>query len=81
MNKFLEPIIREFIKTVPKVEYAFAYGSAVSPQKGYDYKNKKLPMVDLIFAVNDIEEWHNLNLKMNKNVFYHFFNFYSIIVD
>lgn len=28
-------------------------------------------MIDVIIAVDDIEEWHNENIKINKNV--HFF--------
>lgn len=47
------PNILKFIGTFPKSDLIFAYGSAVQPQKNYDYQ-KQPPMIDLIIAVDDI---------------------------
>ncbi|OZJ05103.1 hypothetical protein BZG36_01358 [Bifiguratus adelaidae] len=43
------------------IRYAFAYGSGVFAQKGYDLENK--PMVDFIFGVSHPSHWHYLNLQ------------------
>ncbi|CAG8444725.1 4170_t:CDS:2, partial [Acaulospora colombiana] len=60
--------LREKLKKVlhsfnAPVRYAFAYGSGVFPQKGYEGK----PMLDFIFAVNHPQHWHSLNIKQNRN--------------
>ena len=49
-----------FLKTVPIVQHAFAYGSGIFPQKGlYESGGKgKGPMLDFIFAVEDPSSWH-----------------------
>ncbi|KAF9186860.1 Mitochondrial translocator assembly and maintenance protein 41 [Haplosporangium sp. Z 767] len=47
------------------IRYAFAYGSGVFAQKGYDGKQK--PMVDFIFAVSHPQHWHSLNLQANPH--------------
>ncbi|KAI1306471.1 Mitochondrial translocator assembly and maintenance protein 41 [Mortierella claussenii] len=47
------------------IRYAFAYGSGVFAQKGYD--GKKKPMVDFIFAVSHPQHWHSLNLQANPH--------------
>jgi translocator assembly and maintenance protein 41 len=73
--------IKEILQHFPPVELAFAYGSGVFVQKGYDYsslssssssfplkeKNQKtsLPMVDFIFVVENSELWHKENLSRN----------------
>lgn len=59
----LSPRARElsaFLKTLPVVQHAFAYGSGIFPQKGlYESGGKgKGPMLDFIFAVEDPESWH-----------------------
>ncbi|CAG8448888.1 9803_t:CDS:10 [Diversispora eburnea] len=59
-NEKLKKILHNF--NAP-IRYAFAYGSGVFSQKGYDEK----PMVDFIFAVSYPQHWHSLNLKQNKN--------------
>ena len=43
-----------------KPDFAFAYGSGVSKQKGYADGEK--PMVDLVFGVNDSRGWHEKNM-------------------
>lgn len=64
---FDEKDIDELLCQYPDVEVAFAYGSGVLRQSGYDYKedSSKLPMIDLVFAVKNAEKWHEENLKMN----------------
>ncbi|CAG8486769.1 16794_t:CDS:2 [Acaulospora morrowiae] len=47
------------------IRYAFAYGSGVFPQKGYEGKPK--PMMDFIFAVNHPQHWHSLNINQNRS--------------
>ncbi|OAD74633.1 hypothetical protein PHYBLDRAFT_155096 [Phycomyces blakesleeanus NRRL 1555(-)] len=47
------------------VRYAFAYGSGVFHQSGYD-QNKK-PMMDFIFGVSHPEHWHALNMQQNPH--------------
>ncbi|KAG0306792.1 Mitochondrial translocator assembly and maintenance protein 41 [Dissophora globulifera] len=47
------------------IRYAFAYGSGVFAQMGYD--GKKKPMVDFIFAVSHPQHWHSLNLQANPH--------------
>ncbi|KAF9099233.1 Mitochondrial translocator assembly and maintenance protein 41 [Mortierella sp. GBA35] len=47
------------------IRYAFAYGSGVFAQKGYD--SKKKPMVDFIFGVSHPQHWHSLNLQANPH--------------
>ncbi|KAG9303431.1 hypothetical protein G9A89_013757 [Geosiphon pyriformis] len=43
------------------IRYAFAYGSGVFPQRGYD-SSKSKPMIDFIFGVSHPQHWHSLNL-------------------
>ncbi|KAF9291471.1 Mitochondrial translocator assembly and maintenance protein 41 [Mortierella alpina] len=47
------------------IRYAFAYGSGVFAQKGYD--GKKKPMVDFIFGVSHPQHWHSLNIQANPH--------------
>ncbi|KAK3837698.1 MAG: mitochondrial matrix Mmp37-domain-containing protein [Linnemannia elongata] len=47
------------------IRYAFAYGSGVFAQKGYE--GKKKPMVDFIFGVSHPQHWHSLNLQANPH--------------
>ncbi|KAI7862574.1 mitochondrial matrix Mmp37-domain-containing protein [Spinellus fusiger] len=47
------------------IRYAFAYGSGVFQQKGYDLK--KQPTVDFIFGVSHPEHWHALNMQQNPH--------------
>jgi translocator assembly and maintenance protein 41 len=81
--KMLADEIKEILQHFPPVELAFAYGSGVFAQEGYDYssltgsssaaeKNKKksmsdLPMVDFIFVVEDSQSWHAENLIRNSS--------------
>lgn len=68
------PYLQSVLKTLPKVDFAFGYGSGVFKQTGYDDKlsdssnPSKLPtpMIDFIVGVNDPCEWHKQNLKLNS---------------
>lgn len=57
----------EILSQFPKVESAFAYGSGVVQQASYDYKNGEFPMLDLIFVVDNAEEWHRENIAINSS--------------
>lgn len=60
--------IKYLLSSFPEVEFAFAYGSGVVQQSGYDYSKKNsMPMVDLIFVVKDSEKWHEKNMNLNPN--------------
>ena len=61
--------IHDVLKQFPPISFAFAYGSGVIAQKSYDYKKKgsDLPMIDLIFAVDDPIEWHEENMRLNSS--------------
>jgi mitochondrial translocator assembly and maintenance protein 41 len=55
----------------PPVELAFAYGSGVFTQAGYEAPSGKPggpapPMVDLVFAVADPLSWHAANLAAHR---------------
>ncbi|CDS03294.1 hypothetical protein LRAMOSA00696 [Lichtheimia ramosa] len=47
------------------IRYAFAYGSGVFRQNGYDTKKK--PMLDFIFGVSHPGHWHALNMQQNPH--------------
>ncbi|KAI6101862.1 mitochondrial matrix Mmp37-domain-containing protein [Pisolithus sp. B1] len=70
----LEQIVRSFDAPV---RYAFAYGSGVFEQTGYDHVDGDIvdtskpkrkqnradkPMLDFIFAVNHPDHWHSINM-------------------
>lgn len=59
----------EVLEAFPEVDLAFAYGSGAVRQGSYDYDagimsgDVELPMLDIIFAVEDSEAWHKANKK------------------
>eukprot|EP01098_Paradermamoeba_levis_P013389 TRINITY_DN6097_c0_g1_i1.p1 TRINITY_DN6097_c0_g1~~TRINITY_DN6097_c0_g1_i1.p1 ORF type:complete len:324 (-),score=40.56 TRINITY_DN6097_c0_g1_i1:55-1026(-) len=55
------------LERVPPVSFAFAYGSGVKKQLGYENPQKKPPMIDLVFAVDQPVEWHKANLVKNRS--------------
>lgn len=62
----------EVLAQYPSVSAAFAYGSGVVEQGGYDYSLKdkdsaQLPMLDLIFVVEDSEQWHAENMRRHPD--------------
>lgn len=57
----LEEIVGQFRAPI---RYAFAYGSGVFAQSGYDTGGPK-PLLDFIFAVNHPAHWHSINLSQN----------------
>lgn len=52
-------------KFPPGISLAFAYGSGVVTQSGYNYNSSDYPMLDLILVVEDSEQWHLNNMRMN----------------
>ena len=50
----------------PHFCFGFGYGSGVVPQAGYNYESE-LPLVDVIFVVENTTEWHSKNMEMNPN--------------
>lgn len=61
-----DKILRRF----PPISYAFAYGSGVFQQAGYDNisaPNGNQPMYDVILVVDDPISWHAQNIKMNRS--------------
>jgi len=52
--------LSEFLKTLPSVQHAFAYGSGIFQQEGlYAAAGGKGPMLDFILAVDNPREWHD----------------------
>ncbi|KAJ1554048.1 Mitochondrial translocator assembly and maintenance protein 41 [Nowakowskiella sp. JEL0078] len=47
------------------IRYAFAYGSGVFKQRGYD--GAKEPMIDFVFGVRHPQHWHSLNMRQNRS--------------
>ncbi|GAM17431.1 hypothetical protein SAMD00019534_006060 [Acytostelium subglobosum LB1] len=69
-NERISKILSQF----PTIKYGFAYGSGVIPQKGYNagatsISLDKMPMIDLVFAVDNTLEWHKENIERN---FHHY---------
>jgi len=64
-NDDLTEVLRHF----PDVVSAFAYGSGVIEQGGYNYNkpSESLPMLDLIFVVENSVNWHSLNKLLNPD--------------
>ncbi|KAG0697626.1 mitochondrial matrix Mmp37-domain-containing protein [Suillus ampliporus] len=60
----LEDIVGSF---EAPIRYAFAYGSGVFEQAGYDkLKGKEdMPMLDFIFAVTHSDHWHSINMQQH----------------
>ena len=57
----LQQIIKKYFP-YEEIVNAYAYGSRVIPQKNL----KEGKMKDLIFVVNDVEDFHNANRKINS---------------
>lgn len=58
----LEDIVNSF---EAPIRYAFAYGSGVFEQAGYDKppsKGTNGPMLDFVFAVTHPDHWHSINM-------------------
>ena len=61
----LESIVAQFDAPI---RYAFAYGSGVFEQDGYNpttAKNGEAPMLDFMFAVTHPDHWHSINMHQN----------------
>ena len=65
--------LNEVVQAFPSVDLAFAYGSGAVRQGSYDYsrenkdRGKELPMLDLIFAVENSEAWHTANKERHRD--------------
>jgi translocator assembly and maintenance protein 41 len=59
----LESIVAEFDAPI---RYAFAYGSGVFEQDGYQSKAEK-PMLDFMFAVRHPAHWHSINMQQHPS--------------
>ena len=60
----LEDIVGSFDAPI---RYAFAYGSGVFEQAGYEKQKGKdeRPMLDFIFAVTHSDHWHSINMQQH----------------
>jgi len=63
MNKYT--LIKEFASKRPEAKAIFGYGSGVFHQASYTNNDK--PQIDVIFVVDDLEDWHLTNISLNKN--------------
>jgi translocator assembly and maintenance protein 41 len=54
--------LKKIVDHFPTCVYAFAYGSAVFPQKN---NRSRGSMIDLVFVTDDPVEWHRDNLEKN----------------
>ena len=57
-----EQAIKKFALQRPDARAVYGYGSGVFKQSA-----KGKPLTDVIFLVDDIKEWHLLNMKINPN--------------
>ena len=57
--------ITEFVENRPEVVAAYAYGSGVFKQTNNN-PNKKT-QIDLILVVDNLKDWHQKNMKLNKH--------------
>lgn len=67
-----EDEVKHILGIFPDVSFAFAYGSGVVRQDGYEYSSssegsKSLPMIDLILVVEDAAAWHSANILRNPS--------------
>ncbi len=58
-------IITEFTNHRPPAIGSFGYGSAVFKQESYTSKDH--PQIDVIFIVEDLKKWHQLNMQENPH--------------
>lgn len=54
-----------FREVLPEIRYAFAYGSAIQQQAGYDTARMSKAMVDMMLVVPDTAAFHAANLQHN----------------
>lgn len=60
---YLNPLSQH---SMPPIRYAFAYGSGVFEQDGYNQSDpKRRPMLDFMFAVSHPGHWHSINMARN----------------
>lgn len=66
MNINYDELLSEIKKEFPPIVFSFCYGSAAFPQSGYNYSQES-PMLDLIFVVENYQEFHLENFKRNRH--------------
>lgn len=66
MNINYDELLSEIKKEFPPIIFSFCYGSAAFPQSGYNYSQES-PMLDLIFVVENYQEFHQENFKRNRH--------------
>lgn len=54
-----------YLSDLPEYEFAITYGSGVFRQKGYSAKDVHNAMLDVILGVEDLEQWHFVNMAKN----------------
>lgn len=58
--------VHQILKKFPqKFAFCFAYGSGVKKQAGYTNEQLKDTLIDLMFCVDNAEQWHAENVHMN----------------
>lgn len=70
-------LTHRILQRFPKnLTYAFAYGSGVKKQAGYDDRAQKDAMIDLVLCIDNAYEFHKENLKLNARD-YSFMRFFG----
>lgn len=58
-------VSKQLTERYPDSELIFGYGSGVTYQTGYNYTTSP-PLLDAIFVVNDMTDWHSKNYRWNR---------------
>lgn len=67
MSAITEGFKHLFKNNLSQIRYAFAYGSAVQHQSGYDAEKMSRAMVDMMLVVPDTAAFHQTNLESNPD--------------
>eukprot|EP00457_Paulinella_chromatophora_P007587 gb/GEZN01007610.1/.p1 GENE.gb/GEZN01007610.1/~~gb/GEZN01007610.1/.p1 ORF type:complete len:441 (-),score=42.02 gb/GEZN01007610.1/:198-1490(-) len=62
-----EIVLQQVMRSFPRTEFAVAHGSGVYRQMDGQNSSAPLPHLDLVFAVDDAEDWHDTNLFRNPH--------------
>ena len=58
---------KAYLSALPDFNFAVTYGSGVFRQIGYSTNDQKDAMLDIIIGVEDVEEWHRVNIQLNPH--------------
>jgi translocator assembly and maintenance protein 41 len=61
-----DQLLGSILHQLPDVDFGMAYGSGMFAQAGYS-SDAPPPMIDMLFAVGDVQRWHEQNLKDNPS--------------